>query len=195
MIDTTKTKFRSFYKKLRNEIPTQERKNKSELIAQKFLSEFLDDSYKTYFIYNSFSSEVETGDIMQTLWKFSKKILIPKCNTDELTMKAVVYNPQEKLTENIYGIAENESAVDFSGKIDIIVLPGIAFDSSGTRIGFGKGYYDRFINSLTNTPILVGLCFEEQLCNDNLPYDEHDKKVDYIITDQQFVKITKNRDY
>ena len=163
MIDTKKTEFRSFFKKVRNKIPTQERKDKSELIAQKFLSEFLNDSYTTYFMYNSFSSEVETGDIIQKLWESDKKILIPRCKTDELTMKAVVYNPQEKLTANIYGISENKSAVDCREEIDIIVLPGIAFDITGTRIGFGKGYYDRFVNSLVDTPVLVGLCFEEQL--------------------------------
>ena len=194
MIDTGKTKFRSFYKKLRNEISIQERKNKSELIARKFLTDFLNDSYTTYFVYNSFSSEVETGDIIQKLWESDKKILIPRCNTDELTMKAVVYNPQEKLTPNIYGIAENESAVDFGEEIDVIVLPGIAFDITGTRIGFGKGYYDRFINSLVDTPVLVGLCFEEQLCKEKLPFDEHDKKVDYIITDRQIIKVSKSRD-
>ncbi len=194
MIEKSKTEFRSFYKKLRNEISEYERKKKSELIAQKFLSEFLNDSHTTYFIYNSFSSEVETGDIIKKLFKVGKKILIPKCNTDELTMKAVVYNPLEKVTANIYGIAENESTVDFREEIDIIVLPGIAFDTTGTRIGFGKGYYDRFINTLTNAPVLVGLCFEEQLCDDKLPFDEHDAKVDYIITDKQIVQISKNRD-
>lgn len=194
MIDTKKTEFRSFFKKVRNKIPTQERKDKSEIIAQKFLSEFLNDSYTTYFMYNSFSSEVETGDIIQKLWESNKKILIPRCKTDELTMKAVVYNPQEKLTANIYGISENKSAVDCREEIDIIVLPGIAFDITGTRIGFGKGYYDRFVNSLVDTPVLVGLCFEEQLCEENLPFDEHDKKVDYIITDRQIIKVSKSRD-
>lgn len=194
MLDASKAKFRSFFKKRRNEMLQSERKNKSALIAQKFLTKFLNDSYTTYFVYNSFSTEVETGDIIKNLIEAGKKVLIPKCNIDELSMNAVVYNHEEKLTANIYGIPETESTVDCRNEIDIIVLPGIAFDKTGARIGFGKGYYDRFINSLSSVPTLVGLCFEEQMCDEKLPFNEHDQKVDYIITDQKIVETSKSRD-
>ena len=194
MTDELKANFRSFFKNKRNKMTKIERKNKSELIAKKFLTKFLNDSYSTYFIYNSFSTEVETGDIIQKLLEAGKKVLIPKCNIDELSMKAVVYNHTEKVTANIYGIAETESAVDCTEEIDIIVLPGITFDKNGTRIGFGKGYYDRFINSLANVPVLVGLCFEEQMCDEKLPFNEHDKKVDFIVTDQKIAETSINRD-
>ena len=104
-------------------------------------------------------------------------------------MKAVRYCADDFLQKNSYGILENNADDYFEEKIDVILLPELTVDRSGNRIGFGKGYYDKFINSLNYKPILIGLCYEEQIFDGILPNDEYDKRLDYIITDAEIIKI------
>ena len=99
------------------------------------------------------------------------------------------FSLQSELKKGMYGIYEPdrdrcEKAV-FSNK-SLCIVPGVAFGRNGERLGFGKGYYDRFLESFNG--ITVGLSFEECL-SDSIPMEEHDKKIDYLITDKKIYKI------
>ena len=72
-----------------------------------------------------------------------------------------------------------------SDKIDLIIVPGVAFDLKGNRMGHGKGYYDRFLNLVKSTSI--GLAFEFQII-ENIPVESHDKPIDMIITEKRIIK-------
>ena len=67
------------------------------------------------------------------------------------------------------------------------MVPGVAFDLYGHRIGFGKGYYDRYLAALQRLPVLVGLCHDFQVC-DELPAEGHDVRMDFVVTESRVVQ-------
>lgn len=73
---------------------------------------------------------------------------------------------------------------------DLIIIPGLAFSIKGYRLGFGKGYYDRFLAKIEqiSKPLIVGVCFDDKLFK-QLPFDQNDYKVNYIVTDKRMIKI------
>ena len=187
MNDSIKSELRSFYKSVRNSINQDVQEEKSKIITDLFMQNF--SFANNYFTYLSFGSEVRTGDIIHKLREKHKNILIPKCDTDKLTMSSVRYCADDFLQKNSYGILENNNADLFGEKIDVILLPALTADRQGNRIGFGKGYYDKFINSLNYRPILIALCYKEQIFDGVLPNEEHDAKLDYIVTDDGIIRI------
>ncbi len=190
MINPSKTELRNYFKNIRNSICSYNRHEKSILIndyALKYLSRLNDRN--NIFVYQSFSSEVETGELINNLYKSGINILIPHCDTKTETMTAAVYNSEEKQTANIYGISEFTVPVFFDGKIDVIIVPGIAFDKYGNRIGFGKGYYDKFINSLSYKPVLIGLAYSEQVYDGEISSEETDVKLNIVITENGIMNI------
>ena len=184
-----KTKYRSKFKEVRKNIQgelrsTKEREIKDNLF--KFINLYC-NNIKNVFIYNSFGSEVETNNIIDVLLKNKITILIPKCNEVDETMYATVYNSEKKQTVNSYGITEVEESNSVESKIDLIIAPGIVFDRFGTRIGFGKGYYDKFISSLNYKTMVIALAFSEQVVDEKLYRDNYDCKMDFIITDKEII--------
>lgn len=75
--------------------------------------------------------------------------------------------------------------------LDIVIVPGVAFDRRGYRIGHGAGYYDRFLPKLSGDTVTVSLAFDMQLI-DKVPTEHHDIAVEYIITEKQFIKCIKD---
>jgi len=187
MNNLSKSELRLKFKNVRNSINTNTQEEKSKVIEKFFIENF--STAQNYFVYLSFGDEVRTGDILKHILNKNKNVAIPKCNIEKLTMKAVRYRTDDFLTKNSYGIFENDTDDCFEEKIDVILMPALTVDRYGNRIGFGKGYYDKFINSLDYKPILIGLCYAEQVFEGKLPSDEYDKKLDYIITDQEIIKI------
>lgn len=187
MNNFSKTEFRTKYKNIRNSINLEIREEKSKIITKRFVDNF--SSLNNYFVYVDFSSEVQTGDIIKYLIENNKKISIPKCDVKNSTMEPTIFNRDSLMIKNAYGIYENCADDIFQEKIDVILLPALTVDRKGNRLGYGKGYYDKFINSLNYKPILVGLCYDEQIFNETLPSDKFDVRLDYVITDAEIIKI------
>ena len=104
-------------------------------------------------------------------------------------MEAVEITSLEGLKENKYGILEpDDSKEEFcKNNLDLIILPGVAFDLVGKRIGYGGGYYDRYLENIDKKIIKVALIYDFQLL-ENVPAEEHDIKADYIITETMSIK-------
>ncbi len=116
------------------------------LIIKDYLLEHLKKS-NVIFIYYSYGREVSTVEIINELVKMNKTILIPKCNIRNETMIPVLYEDGSNLSDNAYGIKETENSDEYKGIIDLVIVPGIAFDIFGNRLGHGKGYYDKFLEN------------------------------------------------
>lgn len=183
----TKTELRIKYKNIRNNITPDECNFKSTKIFENIINSKLIEHSNSVFIYLSYGREVNTEKITKYLFDQNKTVLIPKCNIKNETMIPVVYFKDEKLTDNFYGIKETDSQKEYTDNIDVIIMPGIAFDKYGNRIGHGKGYYDKF---LQNKNILkIGLCYSECYSKNEIPSTDEDIAVDYVITDREVVKI------
>lgn len=139
----------------------------------------------TIFIFVSYNNEVDTHNIIKHGLSHNKTICVPKIMSKNEGMKAVSINDFEDLIPGAYGILE---PADFSmeiekEEIDTIFLPGVAFDLSGGRIGYGAGFYDRFLKGVSDKISKIALSYEFQVI-DSVPMDFYDEYIDGIITEK-----------
>jgi 5-formyltetrahydrofolate cyclo-ligase len=145
---------------------------------------------KIVMLYVSTDHEVATENIIRRSYEFNKIVVLPAFDPIKYKMKLMkVDNPDKDLIAGPRGILEPNPAkckpVPLDS-IDIAIVPGIAMDEKGGRIGSGDGYYDRIIPDLPMTTRKVGLVFEGQLIP-QVPMESHDKHVDIIITEKRVI--------
>lgn len=144
-------------------------------------------SAKTVCIFLSAFKEPDTFGIINELWSRQINVAVPISNTDSYTITLSYIDNMEDLKKGAYGIYE-PSVVKKAKEsdMDVIFVPGLAFDRNGGRMGFGKGYYDRFLKN--SRGIKIGLCYDFQLF-DFIPTQSHDVPMDYIITEKETIKV------
>lgn len=138
---------------------------------------------KTIFIYASFEGEVDTHRIIKHALGNGKYICVPKILSKKEGMKAVKIDSFKELKLSPYKILEPENfnkAID-EKEIDLILMPGVAFDRKGGRVGYGGGFYDRFLDKIKKDAFKIALAYDFQILEE-VPMSEHDKKIDGIIT-------------
>lgn len=136
-------------------------------------------SAEVIFCYVSFGSEIETSLLIDELLVIGKTVAVPRCDDLSGNMSAVVIDSQSELRPGSFGIPEPQGTPLDKGLIDAVIVPGASFDKSGYRLGYGKGYYDRFLTDIS--PLTVGVCHRELLA-DALPHFGHDIKIDHVIS-------------
>ncbi len=141
-------------------------------------------------LYINKPNEVTTEDIIQQCYRFNKIVVLPAFNVEKRSISLMkVDNLKTDLMKGNRGIMEPDLTqckhvpVDV---IDIAIIPGLAFDEKGGRLGSGEGYYDRFIPKLSATTRKVALAFENQIVQ-QVPMISHDKHVDIIITEERII--------
>lgn len=154
-------------------------------LAEKLLQEPSIQQANTIAITLSNQPEVDTTLIIEQLWKLNKQVAIPKCHPADRSMQFYIidsFAQTERAFKNILEpIPELTEAIG-KDAIDVIVVPGVVFDREGYRIGFGGGYYDRFLLGFDGKRI--ALAFEEQLLN-SIPKESHDLPVHILLTDSE----------
>ncbi|MBC5630983.1 5-formyltetrahydrofolate cyclo-ligase [Clostridium sp. NSJ-6] len=176
--------------KLRRNIKDEERGVWDKSIFDLLVNSKIYKDAQSIFIYVSCKDEVDTKEIIDYSLKNDKAIYVPKINIEDKTMKAIRIHSLNELYVNKYGILE-PNIVDknyIDSDFDLIVLPGIAFDKVGNRIGYGGGYYDKYLSVLECRINKVALAYGFQVL-DNIEYEDHDIRVDYIITNKQLITI------
>jgi 5-formyltetrahydrofolate cyclo-ligase len=134
-------------------------------------------------LYSPVLNEVFTENIFAEARRLGKQVAYPRVTEDALEFVAV--EDHRDLEPGAFGILEPSS----SGKavpvrIDLLAVPGVAFDRSGHRLGYGKGFYDRALRALSPRALFVGLAFEMQL-REALPAEGHDVRLDLLVTEEQ----------
>jgi 5-formyltetrahydrofolate cyclo-ligase len=140
-------------------------------------------------LFISMKSEVETSALALTAWQEGKSIAAPRTDWAGKRMEPVeIRSLDTGLEETPQGIREplagSRVPIDM---IDLIVIPGMAFDRRGYRVGKGVGFYDRFLSQTDFRGVRVGLCFQEQLLSTPIPVEEHDIPMDLIVTDREII--------
>ena len=184
-IDSIKSALRKTALAARRAIPDKTRK--SELIAERVFCDPDFAAARTVALYKSLSSEVGTDLIIARALGQGKRVALPKVFGD--TMGFFEIREGERLQKSSFGVLEpagEESRRVSPEEFDLVLVPGLCFDRGGNRLGFGRGYYDRFL-PLTRAKT-VGLCFDEQLCTEGvIPTDEYDVKMHKIITEKESI--------
>jgi len=175
-----KKRIRENYKKIRKNIPNKE--EKSEEIFNTIINDPLYQNANVIAFYNSTSDEVDTHKLIEYSRSLGKTVLLPRTVSYDLIFFAITNDTKYQKSE--FGITEPIGGLVYSPeKIDLVIVPGIAFDKEGNRIGYGGGYYDRYLEWSKRPSI--ALCFQEQILDETIPAEEYDMKVDIIQTDKE----------
>ncbi len=149
---------------------------------------------KTIAVTMSRFPEVETRRIIEALWEMGKRVCVPKCDpaTREMAFYHITdFSQFEKVYMDIEEPIIERTERMLIEQIDVIIVPGVVFNSAGYRIGFGGGYYDRYLQQYAGATI--SLAFEEQVKED-IPTEVHDIPVDIILTDKKRIHACRNRE-
>ena len=187
MITADKTFLRSHYKKKRFSLTKQEVDDLSQRVCKQ-LDKLNIWKLKHYHIFISILkyNELDTSPIIDKLKSEQKIIIVPKISNNELVHIAI--NDETEFGLNEYGIKEPNDGNHFIiENLDIIFIPLLAFDIEGHRVGYGKGYYDRFLKLTNNSTLKIGLSFFDPI-NKILDIDDNDVKLDYCVTPKQVHK-------
>ena len=142
---------------------------------------------KNYHIYLSIDkkNEVDTKPIINILDGRQKNIIVSKSDFKTYSLKNYLLNEDVILKENKYGIPEPINGIQINSDIiDVVFVPLLAYDSKGNRVGYGKGFYDRFLENLGSKTIKIGLSFfPPELLITNI--DEKDIKLDYCVSPEK----------
>ena len=145
---------------------------------------------KIALLYVNGDYEVQTKNLIKRAYDYNKIVVLPAFDPEKFEMnlmkvdqfaKGLVTGPRNVLEPD----AKHCKTVPME-RIDIAIIPGLAFDEKGGRIGSGRGYYDRLIPKLAITTRKVALTFEEQIVS-QIPMESHDKHIDIIITDKRII--------
>ena len=140
-------------------------------------------------LYAAIDREVETSLVASRALAAGKKLLYPAVIGSDLQFRAVA--AVDELVRGRFGIPEPAGEARDPAKADILVVPGVAFDLCGRRIGYGKGYYDRSLHRLEGSGRLIGFCYDFQLVEE-IVGEPHDVTMDLIVTESRVVRVNKN---
>ena len=159
---------------------------KSKAIGKKLLLLSEWRNARTVMLYSSFQSEVQTKELLRKAFVQGKKVCLPCVNN--AVMNACAVGSLEEISVDKNGFACGEIVSPL--KIGLVVVPGVAFDESGNRLGRGKGFYDAFLKSVSCEKI--GLAFELQVV-ESVPVQAHDVAVDKIITEKRVLQCVEEK--
>lgn len=164
----------------------------SQVICDKFITQAAYQQAETIMWYLHCRSEVRTLSAIVTELKHTKRIVIPYCTKDHQGQnKLGLWWLQDlsELTVGTWGILEppvarwGEQGKEVSAaELDLIMVPGVAFDPAGGRLGNGAGYYDRLLQQVRPETSLIGVCYQSQLC-EKVIMEKHDVYMDAVLTE------------
>lgn len=172
-------------------------KNKIELdevIEKKLKDNKIYKNSKNIFIYLGFGSEINTIKYVEDFLQEGKKIIVPYTDMKNKVMYGIEINTLDGLKKNKFGILEPTDGSEIFNKedIDLIIMPGVAFDRSGNRVGYGGGYYDKFLSEINSDIPTIALAYDIQILEE-VPSEKHDIKVYMVITEKETIKCLKSK--
>jgi 5-formyltetrahydrofolate cyclo-ligase len=180
---------RQLFKKHRSELSDNEVKDLNKAIFKNLLkTDLFKKTYYHIYLSNSLNNEVETDEVIKLLFKKNKRVYVPKIMGENLIH--IEINKNTTYSENHFSIREPSSTNTSDPMIfDVVFIPLLAYDKSGERVGYGGGYYDRFLLNTKKNVLKVGLSFFEPV-DEILDVEEHDIKLDYVITPNRVYNFT-----
>ena len=184
---------RNEMRKKRASISKEEREAASHKIITRLLENEIYKKSKTIMAYASMPEEIQLKELFDNAFANEKTVAIPLI-IGRGTMRPVFLPTMQDLEVGDFGIMtvrqEKRKYVELE-EIDCIIVPGAAFDRNGNRLGLGGGYYDRFLKRAENIK-RIALAFEFQI-TEKIPNEEHDEKVDIIITENETIKSERRK--
>lgn len=178
---TNKASLRRLLRLQRRSLSEEHRKKAAQSVEEK-LRPLIQDS-KIVVSYNSINEELDTNSLNLRLAE-ENRLAMPRIEGEKLTLYRVT-DMSKQLVTGPWGLAEPDPSFCEEipiQQVDAILVPAIAFDSRGHRLGYGKGYYDRLLKKLQKKCLTIGIAYKEQLISHDLPNELHDQTMKEIIT-------------
>ncbi|KKM11352.1 5-formyltetrahydrofolate cyclo-ligase [Clostridiales bacterium PH28_bin88] len=181
----------------RLDLSQEEVTTKSAAIARRVFSLPAWEEAEVVMAYIDFRHEVETAGVIARALEEGKRVAIPVCKKDPLRLiPSELKEYPGDLAPGTWGILEPKEGrfrpLD-PQEIDLVLVPGVAFDEMGNRLGYGAGYYDRFLQTLRPDAVTAALAYELQVREDVFP-EAHDQPVQMVITEQRVIDCAANRE-
>jgi len=189
-----KARIRGQVAAVRKALAQAEVKQKSREIIERLLMVEEFSAAVRVMLYHAFDNEVETKELIKKSLAGGKSVLLPRCDVAGRGIEVCeIRHLDADLRRGRYGImepAEHTMTFQKLEQIDLCVVPGVAFDRRGYRIGRGKGFYDVFLARLSPRTLKVGVAFELQLL-EKVPHLNHDIAMDMIITERETLRFPR----
>lgn len=187
--ESSKAEIRSSALRRRDALSPSTRQEYSRAILSRILAMDVFRRAQTVMAYSSFGSEIDTSPLLLAVLEYGKTLLLPKVNRDAGALEVYeVKNIESDLRAGVWGILEpvpENCACRAPSEQALILVPGLAFDRDGGRIGYGRGYYDKFLVSCRGVspfPHAIAAAFEVQVV-DAVPMEPHDVRIDMLVTE------------
>jgi 5-formyltetrahydrofolate cyclo-ligase len=183
-----KKEMREFLHGKRATIAPQDRVRMSDTILEKLLSIEEYKNCDTVLTYVSTDKEVDTFPLIAAALQSGKRVAVPRCVEGRPLIEFYYINSVDELFSGSYGLMEPLASQEKKclQRNGLCVLPGLAFDRVGGRLGYGKGYYDRFLQNFRG--VTVGICFSTILSERPLPMGRFDLPASIVITDKEIIR-------
>lgn len=188
-LDADKATLRQEMLVKRRALSRSERTHLSRRIADRLLDlDAWDRAALVHLYVGALDGEVETGEIAREAWRSGKRVACPVVEWDPPRLVHHEIDSLDELVVDARGLRQPDPSIAPSiepAEIDLVVAPGLAFDRAGNRIGFGAGFYDRFLAGLDAT--VVALAYSLQVSR-GVPHGPHDVPVDWIVTEDETIR-------
>ena len=170
--------------KKRNSLSKEMLDKMSEMIQARVMNTDEFKNTETVATYHPVGSEVSTIQILSSVLQLKKRLALPRVEDETKIIFAEVKDLENDLEVGKYKIMEPKTHCLKVSKIDLVLVPGIAWDENGHRLGYGKGYYDRYLANLQT--ISVGLAYDFQILK-HIPHGDNDFRVNLIVTEKHVI--------
>lgn len=189
MKDPNKKALRSIYKEKLLALSDTQKEKASLLICERLQGVPVIKKARHLGCFAARSNEPDLKSLL--LKKEGKKIGFPRVDLKIDRMSFFSVEEKDELVTGSFGIAEPTSGEEMNFESgDVILIPGLTFDTEGGRLGSGKGFYDRFLEKRAQV-FLIGVSFELQIHSSPLPQESHDRKMNFIVTESRIIKISQ----
>jgi len=181
-----KKELRTYYKQLRNSLSTEEIATMSRQITDQCMQlPIWDVHYYHLFLPIESQKEVNTEFLVSKILQKNKKLVVSKSNFETHSMEHFLWSKTTQITKNAYGIPEPSEGIAVKDQeIEVVFVPLLAYDKKGNRLGYGKGFYDRFLSKCMPKTIKIGLSFFPPT-NRLIDVHSNDVPLDFVISPKQ----------
>ena len=194
---TNKDDVRQQMRERRKEVSPEDRKAAGQAICEKVIGNPVNLLFRAWRVclYLSTRNEIPTRYLARAVWDAGREVCVPAWSTSEKAYKLYAIDPRMKLITGHHGIREPAVRIPvMPWEVDAFILPGLAFDHFGSRLGYGAGHYDHILGKAVRTAQKIAVCYDWQVLEEPVPQEPHDVAMDWIVTGARAINCTANRE-
>lgn len=184
-----KRKLRAQAREMRRSLCPEYKNSLDRKIKNKLLNLFAVREVQTVLCYVSTDIEVDTREFINSLLQMGKRVAVPRCEGEKGEMNFYYIESLDELSPGSFGVDEPDpmKSLMFADAVkSVCIVPAFMFDKNGYRLGYGKGYYDRYLSKYKGSTI--GVCYSENM-QDELFHGKYDRSVDLVVTDKEIITV------